>query len=71
MLSLTYHAEIRAVERTTSVVLAKDLFRKAIKALRKGKAKEYPAGGNKTALIWNKIRFIRDKDTLITLMKLS
>ena len=68
---ITKHAAIRSAERSTSAALGKDLFRKALKALRKGAAKEYPANGGKKALIWNGWRFITAGKTLVTIMPLN
>jgi hypothetical protein len=80
-ISLTHHAEIRAVERSSSVDLGHLLFRKALRALVKGEAKQYPARRDRTEIVWNGWRFITKADwrdteggkkhvhTLITMIK--
>ena len=57
-IALTKHAEIRAVQRSTSVDLGHDLFRKALKALKKGEAKQYPEHSGRTCIVWNGWRFV-------------
>lgn len=57
-ITMTKHAEIRAVQRSASVDLGHTLFRKALRALASGKAKQYDANGGKTRIVWNGWNFI-------------
>ncbi len=57
-ISLTRHAEIRSVERSSSVDLGHALFRKALRGLASGKTKQYQANGDKVKLVWNGWQFI-------------
>ena len=61
-ITLTKHAEIRAVQRSASVDLGHALFRKAMRALANGKAKQYEAEAGRTKIVWNGWQFIAKAD---------
>lgn len=57
-ITMTKHAEIRAAERSASVDLGHTLFRKALKALKKGQAMQFPEHSGRTRIVWSGWHFI-------------
>jgi phage gpG-like protein len=69
MITFTKHAQERAEERCASVQHGKSLFRKACKALKNGKAKDFPSGPSKRVLSWLDWRFVHVGSELVTLYR--